>query len=116
MTNKYYSIHNFSCCFADNELPQNGITYDWIFENLSDFVEHVVTLDNGGCCSVDKWDVIRQFTTNEFYPHAIIDDTVCGDYDGDTDVNCTAIEFWMVAENDNVFYPMLLSDLDYPEK
>lgn len=54
--------------------------------------------------------------TNEFYPHAIIDNTVTGDYDGDENVDCTAIEFWMVAENDEVFFPLLVSDLEQPEK
>lgn len=112
-TKNYYCIHSFSYCFANDELPENGITYDWIFENISDFVEQVQTLEDGGYCSPDKWDVIRQFAADEFYSHAIIDDTIT-DYDNGGD--CTAIEFWMITENDDIFHPVLLSDLEQPDK
>lgn len=73
-------------------------------------------MKTGGYCSPDKWDVIRQFATNEFYPHAIVDNTVTGDYDGDENIDCTAIEFWMISEDDDIFHPILLSDLEQPEK
>ncbi len=116
MSENRYSIHSFSCCFAKTDLPENGISYDWIFENISDFVENVMALNDGGHFSENKWDVIKQFSENEFYPFAIIEDIIADDYDGGHDVECTAIEFFMIAENDDTEHPILLSDLIQPEK
>ena len=103
-----YSIHNLYSCFMSSRVPEGGITWDFLMEHFDEVEDQAAVLENGGTQSSDKWDVIRQFAGSDEYTETIVDDTVIDYNEGG---NCTLVSLWVIAENDDVRHPVMMSAL-----